>query len=122
MHKFIKFDDEGQLMKGILFFLGVLMAFALPVYAASDCEHTCCRTYNGNWDTDFDDCGGSPDAGFNACVSDCEAAVYNSGPVGPGPVSPENTYHCCGTAFVLASLAGLVVIPKNQNEFGTNWK
>lgn len=93
--------------------LALLMGFAPAVHAASDCEHTCCRTYNGNWDTDFDDCGGSPAAGFDACVSDCEAAAYNSGPIGPGPVSPENTYHCCGTGFMIAFvLAGALFVKK----------
>jgi hypothetical protein len=97
---------ENGFMKSILFGLAMLMVFALPVYAASDCEHTCCYQYNGNWDDDFDDCGGSPAEGFDTCVSDCEAAVWNSMPQGPGPASPENTYHyeCCASAFILGTV------------------
>ncbi len=87
----------------------ILLAWLPLSFAATDCEKSCCRTYSGSWDDTFDDCL-HPNAGFDKCNTDCEAAVYAARPQGPAPASPENTY-TCKMGFVLASvLAGAFVM------------
>lgn len=102
-------------MLGVSLFCAIALLFFVPVsYAASDCEHTCCRAYSGSWDDDFDDCR-SPKDGFDACVSECEARVWNSQPQGPGEIPPENVHHysCGGTEFILAfAVAGALFLKK----------
>jgi len=96
-----------------LFFLLIIFASLAPIaFAASDCAHTCCRTYNGSWDDDFDDCR-HPAAGFDGCVSECEAKVWASRPQGPGPASPENTYSCKVGAILLGVLGGTILLRKS---------
>ena len=103
-------------MKSVLFCLAMLMVFSPLVYAASDCEHSCCQKFSGSWDDDFDDCK-HPKEGFDTCLSDCEAAVWAARPQGPGPADPENTYtyKCGGTEFILASaFAGALFLKKSR--------
>lgn len=94
---------------------GILLASVFPTvsFAASDCEHTCCRTYDGSWDDDFDDCR-SPKAGFETCVSDCEAQVWANQPQGPGPASPENTYSCKFPAILVFITVGTLLIERKN--------
>ena len=102
------------MMKNILLAILLLSVLAPLARAASDCAHTCCRTYNGSWDKDFDDCrapaGGG---GFDQCVSQCEAQVAASGPHGPGPASPENTYNCKVGAILATIAVGAFLMGKN---------
>jgi hypothetical protein len=101
----------------LAFVLAVVLAsftYMIPiVHAASDCEHTCCRTFSGSWDDDFDNCRSYKD-GFDACVSECEAKVWAARPQGPGPASPENTYSC-KVGFILAAICiGAIYSGRNR--------
>jgi len=96
-------------LRNMLFGLLLLLSFAPIAFAASDCEHTCCDTYNGRWDDDFDNCA-NPQTGFDSCVSECEARVRAAGP------QPINTtgfqkyeYKCGSSAILLAALVGVAV-------------
>jgi len=80
-------------MKKLLLCLVILSSIAPLAFAASDCEHTCCRQWNASWDDDFDNCR-HPKAGYDNCVAECDARVWAARPQGPGPASPENTYTC----------------------------
>jgi len=95
-------------MKRVFLALLFFLSFAPLAFAATDCEHSCCRTYDGTWDDDFDDCL-HPKTGFDTCVSDCEARVWASRPQGPGPASPENTYTCKVGFIIPAVLAAAFV-------------
>ena len=86
----------------------IVFAIAAISSAASDCEKVCCRNFSGSWDTTFDDCRGEK-AGYDQCVSDCTARVIASGPQGPGPAGPENTYNC-KVGFILVSLLGVGIL------------
>lgn len=72
-------------------------------FAASDCEHTCCRTYNGNWDTDFDDCR-HPQTGFDGCVTKCEADARAGWPQPPDTTGGE--HYSCKVGFVMLAVLG----------------
>ena len=99
-------------MKNLMLALVLLFSFAPPIaFAASDCAHTCCRDYNGNWDTDFDDCR-APASGYDACVSQCEAQVAAGGPVAPD-TSGGTHYTCCSTAFILMAFAGALFLRRD---------
>lgn len=95
-------------MKNLMLALILAFSFAPLAYAASDCAHTCCYTYNGAWDDDFDDCR-SPDDGYDACVSQCEAQAMAGGPTPPDTTGATH-YTCCSTAFVLAAFAGALFL------------
>ena len=96
-------------MKNLMLALVLALSFAPLAFAASDCAHTCCYTYNGAWDDDFDDCR-SPDGGYDACTSDCEArTISESGLTHPDTTNAEH-YTCCGTAFILAAFAGALFL------------
>lgn len=86
----------------------VLIAFLAPAaFAASDCAHTCCRTYSGAWDDDFDNCR-HPKDGYDQCKSDCEArAIANSGLVHPDTTNAE--HYSCSVGLVLLALAGVAI-------------
>lgn len=100
-------------MKTVLLGLFVLMALVPISFAATDCEKTCCQTYDGRWDDDFDDCK-SYKPGYDSCVSACEAKVWESMPQGPGPASPENTYTCKYPAILaMIGIGALLVGRKN---------
>lgn len=87
----------------------VLILVSFFAFAASDCAHTCCYTYNGAWDDDFDSCR-SPDDGYDACTSECEArAISESGLIHPD-TSDTTHYTCCSTAFILAAFAGALFL------------
>ncbi len=94
---------------------GILLVTVFPSvsFAASDCAHSCCRTYDGSWDDDFDDCK-SAKTGFDTCVSDCEAAVYANRPQGPGPASPENTYSCKFPAILAMIGVGALLMERRK--------
>jgi hypothetical protein len=100
-------------MRAIILSILLLSAFIPLAHAASDCEHTCCRTYSGSWDDDFDDCR-SPKTGFDTCVSDCEAQVWANRPQGPGPASPENTYNCKYPAILAMIGVGALLIERKN--------
>jgi hypothetical protein len=87
-------------MKALPAFL--ILFFAMPMaFAASDCEHTCCDKHNGWWDDDFDDCK-QANAGFDTCLSDCEAAVWAARPQGPDTTG--GTHYECKAGFILLAL------------------
>jgi len=93
-------------MKNLIIALILVFSFT---FAASDCAHSCCYTYNGVWDDDFDNCR-SPAAGYDACTSDCEAqAIANSGLTHPDTTGATQ-YTCCSTAFILAAFAGALFL------------
>jgi hypothetical protein len=98
-------------MKTLIIGLLLIMGMIPLAHAATDCEKNCCRTYDGSWDEDFDDCR-QPKTGFDTCVSDCEAAVWAARPQGPGPASPENTYHCKVGAILLSVCVATVLMAK----------
>jgi hypothetical protein len=102
-------------MKIILLSLLVLSVIVPLSFAASDCAHTCCRTYDGSWDDDFDDCR-SPKTGYDSCVSTCEANVYANRPqMGDTSNYPTTVVHCCGSPFILATvLAGAAFVMKKK--------
>ncbi|MCI0504239.1 hypothetical protein L0Y65_06045 [Candidatus Micrarchaeota archaeon] len=87
----------------------ILFSFMPIAFAASDCEHSCCSTFNGSWNEDFDDCKRAA-TGFDGCVSDCEAAVWAARPQGPGPADPEHTYSCKVGLILLSILGGAVFL------------
>jgi len=95
-------------MKNLMLALVLVSSFTSLAFAASDCAHTCCQTYNGAWDDDFDDCR-SPAVGYDSCVSQCEAQAIAGGPIGPDQ-SQTTHYTCCSTAFVLAAFAGALFL------------
>ncbi len=82
-----------------------LLSFSMAVFAASDCEHTCCREYSGWWDDDFDDCKGTKD-GYDACVSECEAAIWENR---PQIDTSGGTHYECKVPLILLSLIGAAV-------------
>jgi len=98
--------------KTLLIIFTILSAVPLS-FAASDCEHTCCQTYDGSWDDDFDDCK-SAKPGFDSCVSACEARVWESMPQGPGPASPENTYSCKYPAILAMIGVGALLMERKN--------
>ncbi|MFH0737671.1 MAG: hypothetical protein V1827_03220 [Candidatus Micrarchaeota archaeon] len=85
----------------IFLLLLLISAFATLAFSASDCEHTCCRTFSGSWDDDFDDCK-HPKEGFDTCLSDCEAAVWAARPQGPDTTDGE--HYSCKVGFILAAM------------------
>lgn len=94
-------------MKALSAFL--ILFFATPiVFAASDCEHTCCDKYNGRWDDDFDDCKGGAE-GFDTCMSECEAANYNYW-AQQGPDTTGGTHYECKVGFILLALGVSAVL------------
>ena len=95
-------------MKNLMLALILVSLLAPLAFAASDCAHTCC---SGGWDDDFDDCL-SPDDGYDACTSECEARAYAAGPTPPDTTNATH-YTCCSTAFVLAAFAGALFLRRN---------
>jgi len=86
-------------MKAMPLFL--FLAASIPAaFAASDCEHSCCYKFNGNWDDDFDDCK-HPQGGFDACVSECESAIWDNL---PQPDTTGGTHYECKVGFILMGI------------------
>jgi len=92
-------------MKALPAFL--ILFFATPfVFAASDCEHTCCDKHNGWWDDDFDDCKSTTE-GYDTCVSDCEGAIWANQ---QHPDTTGGTHYECKAGFILLSLGVAAVM------------
>jgi hypothetical protein len=90
-------------MKNILTAFLLLCAFMPFAFAASDCAHTCCYSYNGSWDTDFDDCF-HPQGGYDTCVSQCEAQAAAAGPTPPDTTNAQ--HYNCKVGMILLALLG----------------
>lgn len=98
----------------MLALIGMIIASVLPSisFAASDCEHTCCQTYDGRWDDDFDDCKSAKE-GFETCVSDCEAAVWANRPQGPDTTGGTQ-YNCKYPAILVMIGIGTLLIERKK--------
>jgi hypothetical protein len=95
-------------MKAILIALLLISSFAPLSFAATDCARNCCRDYNAGWDNDADNCF-QPKAGYDTCVSQCEAAAAASGPVGPDQSKTQH-YTCFSIGAILFAVAGTAAL------------